>query len=164
VQRLQAAIDTFFDGNKTAFGKAVGYADGAFIRQLLSGARPLNEKVIRKIGMAVPKLQTWFDPNQAPGVGQVAAVIARELAHRDVPAHVTENFLALIRGFPLKELPAEVVADLYSAMFQPPLLDHEVEERIPATRKALTPKELQDIERSSKLPGTVKKPTHRKAA
>lgn len=60
--RLQAAIDKLDQGNKSAFGRRLGYKDGAFIRQLMSGLRPITEKTVRQIeglhGMA-----GWFEPS-----------------------------------------------------------------------------------------------------
>jgi hypothetical protein len=59
VARLREAIDKVSAGNKTAFGRRLGYADGAFIRQMLSGDRAVTEKTIRQIE-ALPGMTEWF--------------------------------------------------------------------------------------------------------
>ena len=47
--RLQDAINHFAGGNKTRFGKEIGYTNGTFVRQMCSGFRPLSEKTMAKI-------------------------------------------------------------------------------------------------------------------
>lgn len=59
IAALQAAIDRVSDGNKSAFGRRIGYKDGAFVRQMLSGERPITEKTIRVIEQ-LPELKGWF--------------------------------------------------------------------------------------------------------
>lgn len=59
IAALQAAIDHISEGNKTAFGRRIGYKDGAFVRQMLSGERPITEKTIRTIEQ-IPELKGWF--------------------------------------------------------------------------------------------------------
>ena len=60
IERLSQAAKKMDDGNITLFGKRLGYVDGAFVRQMLKGTRPITEKTIRKIeewrGM-----KGWFD-------------------------------------------------------------------------------------------------------
>lgn len=57
--RLQALIDTKFEGNRSAAGRALGYKDGAFIRQMLSGLRPITEKTVAQIE-DLPGCRGWF--------------------------------------------------------------------------------------------------------
>lgn len=59
-RRMQQAIDTHFDGNETAFGRSVGYKDGAFVRQMLAADKAITEKTVAKIEKAIPKLYGWF--------------------------------------------------------------------------------------------------------
>jgi SOS-response transcriptional repressor LexA len=59
IEALKAAIDKLCDGNRTAFGRRLGYKDGAFVRQMLSGDRPITEKTIRTIE-AIPGMRGWF--------------------------------------------------------------------------------------------------------
>lgn len=58
--RLSAAVDHISKGNKTDFGRRLGYKDGAFVRQMLSGIRPVTEKTIWAIE-AMPGMKGWFD-------------------------------------------------------------------------------------------------------
>lgn len=58
--RLSAAVDHVSNGNKTDFGRRLGYKDGAFVRQMLSGIRPVTEKTIWAIE-AMPGMKGWFD-------------------------------------------------------------------------------------------------------
>lgn len=63
ISRLEAAVDHVSNGNRTAFGKRLGYSDGAFVRQMLSGLRPITEKTIRAVE-ALPNMRDWFSVNQ----------------------------------------------------------------------------------------------------
>ncbi|WLW63652.1 S24 family peptidase [Achromobacter aegrifaciens] len=58
--RLSAAVDHVSNGNKTDFGRRLGYKDGAFVRQMLSGIRPVTEKTIWAIE-AMPGMKGWFE-------------------------------------------------------------------------------------------------------
>lgn len=61
--RLKAAIDKLCDGNANEFGRRLGYKDGAFIRQMIAGNRPITEKTVIAIE-ALPGLRGWFSqPN-----------------------------------------------------------------------------------------------------
>jgi hypothetical protein len=59
VELLRAAIERLTPGNQTEFGRRLGYKDGAFVRQMLSGTKPVTEKTIRKIE-ALPDMAGWF--------------------------------------------------------------------------------------------------------
>ncbi|WP_075357904.1 hypothetical protein [Caballeronia sordidicola] len=61
---LRAAIDKATDGNVTAFGKRLGYKDGAYIRQMLSGVRPIREKTIFAIE-DLPGMRGFFSAQNA---------------------------------------------------------------------------------------------------
>lgn len=61
---LVKAIDRLTQGDRSAFGRRLGFKDGAFIRQMLSGARVVSDKTVRLIE-AVPGMQGWF--SQASG-------------------------------------------------------------------------------------------------
>jgi len=68
IERLTALIEQKFEGNETAAGRALGYKDGAYIRQMLKGKRPISEKNLAK-WRTVPKVGSWFDrpgPTSAP--------------------------------------------------------------------------------------------------
>lgn len=61
--RLQAAVDHVSKGNKTDFGRRLGYKDGAFVRQMVGGIRPVTEKTIRAIE-GMPGMKGWFSPDE----------------------------------------------------------------------------------------------------
>lgn len=67
-QRLQAAVNRLTGGNVTAFGRLVGYQDGAFVRQMISGDRAVSEKTVRAIE-ELRGMDGWF----AAPVGSVQA-------------------------------------------------------------------------------------------
>ncbi|MDF3851378.1 S24 family peptidase [Achromobacter denitrificans] len=62
IGRLDAAVEQVSKGNKTDFGRRLGYKDGAFVRQMLTGIRPVTEKTIRAIE-AMPGMKGWFEVN-----------------------------------------------------------------------------------------------------
>ncbi|WP_343592642.1 S24 family peptidase [Paracidovorax wautersii] len=80
-QRLLAAIDHLTGGNVAAFGRSVGYRDGAFVRQMLSGERAISEKTLRAVE-ALPGMSGWFSipPANAP------FHVAEQLATYRLPA------------------------------------------------------------------------------
>jgi hypothetical protein len=102
IDRLQAAIDRLTEGNVSAFGVMLGYRDGAFIRQMLSGKRAISEKTIWKIeshkGMA-----GWFRPGANNAAGALASQIADEITSREVPEPILRTILEMLRGFPVKQ-------------------------------------------------------------
>ncbi|CAG4889479.1 S24 family peptidase [Paraburkholderia gardini] len=70
VDLLQAAISKVTgtpekpEGNQTEFGRLLKYKDGAFVRQMISGTKPVTEKTIRKIE-ALPDMAGWFTGHAA---------------------------------------------------------------------------------------------------
>lgn len=70
IERLVAAVNFVSDGDRTAFGHRLGYKDGAFVRQMISGNRPISERTIFKIER-LPKMQGWFS---APALKHPKAV------------------------------------------------------------------------------------------
>ena len=65
-QRLIDLKDGPFEGNGTALGVFLGYKDGAFVRQMISGAREITEKSVAKVH-AHHEYRHWFDaPNVEP--------------------------------------------------------------------------------------------------
>lgn len=57
-ERLQALADKF--GGNALLGRALGYADGAFVGQMLRGDRPITEKTRRK-AESLHGCAGWFD-------------------------------------------------------------------------------------------------------
>jgi hypothetical protein len=102
IERLQDAIDHLDQGNKSAFARRFGYMDGAFIRQMLSGKRPISDKFIRKV-QEQRGMEGWFNDRGYAHLSPLEAQILAELRSRDVPDHVLSGVLALIQGFPEKK-------------------------------------------------------------
>jgi hypothetical protein len=102
IERLQDAIDQLDNGNKSAFARRFGYLDGAFVRQMLSGKRPISDKFIRKV-QEQRGMEGWFNDRGYAQLSPLEAQIMAELRGRDVPEHVLSGVLALIQGFPEKK-------------------------------------------------------------
>lgn len=101
IERLKAAVQKMDGGNVTAFGKRLNYLNGAHVRQMLTGTRPISEKTIEKIH-ALPGLDGWFDPSSESELSQVIAQLKTEIANREIPEHVLLTTLQMFRGFPLR--------------------------------------------------------------
>lgn len=99
IERLQAAVNKLTAGNVSAFGAMLGYKDGAFVRQMLSGVRPVSEKTIRKIE-ALPNMDEWFEPGAEPL--HVFSQIRSAVNEREIPDHVLRTILEMLKGFPPK--------------------------------------------------------------
>lgn len=59
--RLLALVKDKHGGNKTACGRALGYEDGAYVRQMLAGGRPITEKKIKEWVAERRVPAGWFD-------------------------------------------------------------------------------------------------------
>lgn len=122
IQRLKAAVERVSEGNVTAFGKRLGYKDGAFVRQMLSGNRPVSEKTIRAIE-DLPNMARWFSrPLKLLSLSSEAAWALEEADRLDQERDLAEaeeaalKRIAESKGFParpisvynsLEELPPE---------------------------------------------------------
>lgn len=86
IDLLLAAVDRVSGGNRTAFGKKLGYKDGAFVRQMLAGTRPVTEKTIRQIE-ELPNMAGWFTGRLTlPASGTPAAAPVSMAAARGRPS------------------------------------------------------------------------------
>lgn len=74
-KRLEQAIASLAAGNVTAFGRLLGYRDGAFVRQMLAGTRAVSDKTVRAIE-AHYGMGGWFSARPAASMG-VAEPLAR---------------------------------------------------------------------------------------
>jgi phage repressor protein C with HTH and peptisase S24 domain len=83
MQRLQKLLDMHFNGKKDELGKFLGYKDGAFVRQMLSGARPISEKTVDKIH-SIKKFDNWFS-NDAPSPTNSSGTTLAIVQHRIDP-------------------------------------------------------------------------------
>ncbi|MGN5479494.1 hypothetical protein ACTMU2_29130 [Cupriavidus basilensis] len=64
IERLQAAVNKACGGNVSAFGRLLGYKDGAFVRQMLAGTRAISEKTVDAVEK-LPGLENWFTTTHA---------------------------------------------------------------------------------------------------
>lgn len=121
-QRLESAAVHLTGGNVTAFGRMLGYRDGAFVRQMLSGNRAVSDKTVRAIE-ALRGMAGWFA--MAPGGASLPVGVAEPaahyaLAHRSdeaivvVPA-VTVSLRAGVPGYSVE--PPQRPQDVSQALF-----------------------------------------------
>lgn len=72
LERLEAALQKLTEGNVSAFGRLLGYKDGAFVRQLRAQTRNISEDTVRAIE-ALPGMAGWFDaPSSAEVKNQIS--------------------------------------------------------------------------------------------
>jgi hypothetical protein len=66
--RLLALVeDAEFAGRRVTLGQALGFRDGAYIRQLIEGERPISERLIERVhSMRGGKFRGWFDVDGEP--------------------------------------------------------------------------------------------------
>lgn len=101
--RLLAAIDHVCKGNKTEFGRRLGYKDGAFVRQMLSGIRPVTEKTVRAIE-DMPGMRGWFDEGAAP-VDAARLPVQQPKLDEDVPIPQFDTGGKMGDGLELRDQP-----------------------------------------------------------
>lgn len=68
------AIKAISNGDRSAFGRRLGYENGAFVRQMLNGSRAITERTIRKIE-SLPGMRGWFSINGVTHNGQATAQV-----------------------------------------------------------------------------------------
>lgn len=102
IERLQAAIDHLDEGNLNAFGKRMGWADGSYVGQMLRGTRAISEKFIRRFEYAT-QLDGWFDPELQQQGDDLEHKVRTELMSREIPEHVLQTLLDLVRNCPPKK-------------------------------------------------------------
>jgi hypothetical protein len=81
--RLEALANKL--GGKAALGRKLGYVDGAFVGQMISGLRPVTEKTIRA-AEALQGCRGWFSflpPEEMPSPADKYAQVLRDL--EDIP-------------------------------------------------------------------------------
>jgi hypothetical protein len=87
-QRLQQAIDQFWDGKKIAFAKEIKnrdgepLKDGSYVGQLLKpmgekNSRPIDEDRVREIEGLRPGLKEWFDASSTKPIIDPTQVLTR---------------------------------------------------------------------------------------
>lgn len=87
------------DGNQTEFGKLLGYKDGAHVRQMLSGERPVSEKTIRLIE-DLPGMAGWFTGRPEFASAGAPTFVHHEARHSGAAISAPKG--SLIKGMPQK--------------------------------------------------------------
>lgn len=75
-ERMQALVEKF--SSKAALGRALGYKDGAFVRQMIDGERPITEKTVEAVHQ-LTGCSGWFE--KALGHEQTGKV--QKFSHSD---------------------------------------------------------------------------------
>lgn len=94
LERLDAAIEKLTGKNVSAFGRLLGYKDGAFVRQLRAETRSITEDTVRAIE-ALPGMAGWFDAPSSADVNTnqpSEKVVVQSSAPAYNPLHAGENF------------------------------------------------------------------------
>lgn len=97
--RMHALAEKY--GSNSALGRALGYRDGAYVGQMISGHRPISEKTV-VTAHALPGCSGWFDEDRQD-VEREPVVIALE-NNPDYPAikHVHFKLSAGCSGYGLE--------------------------------------------------------------
>lgn len=95
-RRFRELVASQFGDNKADAGRALGYKDGAFVRQLLEGERPITEKTIARIeGVLGGRFAGWFTQKARPATADLRTVSDEEwqliLDYRDAPQSERES-------------------------------------------------------------------------
>lgn len=88
IERLTELLRSRFASNKAAMGRALGYRDGAFVRQMIEGERPVSEKTARAIEVELRLPEGWMD--QVPTTTVVAGAASRVSQHA-APIDIENN-------------------------------------------------------------------------
>ncbi|CUJ80950.1 S24 family peptidase [Achromobacter sp. 2789STDY5608628] len=107
MDRLAAAIEHACKGNKTEFGRRLGYKDGAFVRQMLSGIRPVTEKTVRAIE-DMPGMRGWFDAPERATTTSAPSIPDNNLASDEVPIPQFDTGGKMGDGLELRDQPGMI--------------------------------------------------------
>lgn len=98
--RLQELADKV--GGKAALGRLLGYRDGAFVRQMIAGERPITEKTIRAVHEK-PGLSRWFSTDHVTVIPS-----HEEDAGKEFKIHQFETGGSMGRGVLLRDQPGVI--------------------------------------------------------
>ncbi len=127
---LVKAIDRLTQGDRSAFGRRLGFKDGAFIRQMLSGARVVSDKTVRLIE-AVPGMQGWFSQANGSEPPPLAPLPVTKISPSDIASryHVAptaaQRIIELVLRQPQEVLPSWATPALLSIVAAGLLLAEE---------------------------------------
>lgn len=118
---LVKAIDRLTQGDRSAFGRRLGFKDGAFIRQMLSGARVVSDKTVRLIE-AVPGMQGWFSQASGSEPPPLAPLPVTQISPSDIASRYqvaskpAQRIVELALRQPHEEVPSWATPALLSVL------------------------------------------------
>lgn len=130
-KRLHDLVEIKFNGNKAALGRALGFHDGAYINQLLSGHRAISEKTVDRI-QSLPGLHDWFsmpahdsnvvrEPTITYAVGTTYDVITLARKASSLPETQRRYLAMLLTDLVMEPEKAEEIAPEIGRLLQQPL-------------------------------------------
>lgn len=122
-KRLLDAIDHLCQGDRTAFGRRLGYRDGAFVRQMLSGTRGISERTVYRVE-SLPGMKGWFAGSQSavysPGPAKIEPIHDKRaclVAEKYVASGIaTQRVVELVLRSPYEPVPVWASRALVSAV------------------------------------------------
>lgn len=145
--RLEALANKL--GGKAQLGRKLGYVDGAFVGQMISGVRPITEKTVRA-AEALQGCRGWFSflpPDEMPPPADKYAQLLRDL--EDIPPGRRHRLMNEIQeaAEEAREAAAHFATRDRAAATQPaatstasdfPAMTEDEERRVAALRKGAT--------------------------
>ena len=139
IERLEAAVREVAGNNVTAFGKKIGLKDGAYVRQLIAGTRPVSENVIDRVE-SLPGMRGWFSrpglsasERAGPQLLRAQEEEPKQEQHGAVDRSALRNAVILVefvvlsnRLSPSPTRKAEAIANIYDEMIRNPRYDENV--------------------------------------
>lgn len=93
--RLAALVKHQDFGGKASLGRALGYKDGAYVRQMIQGERPITEKLVDQIEtMLGGRFSGWFQ-RQPDELSELALDLAKRF-DQHVPEAIRRSTHTLI--------------------------------------------------------------------
>lgn len=114
-RRLQELLDEKFSGNAAQLGRALDYKDGAFVRQMLAGRRPITEKTVQAVeALPMRGVAGWFSRGSAEA--DVSADARRVAAQWDGLSLDERRKIAGLFAVPIEKPARSDLADLAATL------------------------------------------------
>lgn len=114
-ERLSALADKV--GGKAPLGRLLGYKDGAFVRQMIAGERPITDKTIKTVHER-PGLAGWFSHPSTTSVTSIPQVGDAEAS--------SSNVLLVGLNKSVPRLAWNEIQGFIQGMFKPPADRYEI--------------------------------------
>ena len=131
---LSKAIDRLTQGDRSAFGRRLGFKDGAFIRQMLNGSRVVSEKTVRLVE-SIPGMHGWFtqaEGTQPPALSPlpIPNVVPSDIASRYHVASISaQRIVELVLRQPNEPVPPWATPALLSLVTAGLALAQEIDQK-----------------------------------